>query len=340
MRTAVMGAGSLGIIIGALIAKGGVDVELIDINEENVNALNKKGARIIGPLEVTVPVKACTPEEMHGQYDLVLLLTKQWNNAAALPKLLPHLGADSTVCTLQNGIPEESVAESVGMARTVGGTVGFGAIWREPGVSELASTMEVLRNFAFDIGEMTNRVTPRLEAVARILGHVGKCALIENFTGARWAKLLMNATFSGMSAALGCTFGDVLHNDQAMGYLARIADETVKTAHAHGVRLITMQDYDFNQFELQEPDDLQTRLMPVYQRIWSRHMATKASMLQDLEKGRPCEIDFINGHVCVKGKKKGLPTPVNDHVVKLVKRIETTKQLPNFATNLATFAAI
>jgi 2-dehydropantoate 2-reductase len=335
-----MGAGSLGIIIGALIAKGGVDVELVDINRENVNALNTNGARITGPLEMTVPVKARTPEEMQGQYDLVLLLTKQWNNPTALPELLPHLHATSTVCTLQNGIPEESVAAVVGRERTIGGTVGFGAIWREPGVSELASTVEVLRNYAFDIGEMDNRLTPRLEAVSRVLGHVGNCALIENFTGARWAKLLMNATFSGMSAALGCTFGDVLENEAAMTYLARIADETVKTAHAQGVNLITMQDYDFNQFEMQSPGELQTRLMPVYQRIWSKHVTTKASMLQDLEKGRPCEVDSINGHVCAKGREKGIPTPVNDHVVALVKQVEQTKQLPEFTTNLSTFSAL
>lgn len=338
MRTAIMGAGSLGIIIGALIAKGGTDVDLVDINKENVDSLNKNGARITGPLELTVPVKAYTPEDMRGQYDLVLLLTKQWNNPVALPKLVPHLHANSIVCTLQNGIPEESVAEFVGRERTIGGTVGFGAIWREPGVSELASTVEVLRNFAFDIGEMDNRVTPRLEAVSRILSHVGNCALIENFTGARWAKLLMNATFSGMSAALGCTFGDVLHNDEAMGYLARIADETVKTAHAQGVRLITMQGFDFNFFELQAADDLQTRLMPVYQRIWSKHATTKASMLQDLEKGRPCEVDCINGYVCAKGGEKGISTPINDHVVRLVRQVEQTKQLPTFTANLSTFA--
>jgi 2-dehydropantoate 2-reductase len=276
---------------------------------------------------------------MSGTYDLVLLLTKQWNNAAALPALLPHLHDGSTVCTLQNGIPEESVAAVVGRERTVGGTVGFGAIWREPGVSELASSMDVVKNYAFDIGEMDDRITPRLEKVAAVLGRVGHTALLENFSGARWSKLLMNATFSGMSASLGCPFGDVLHSPEAMKYIARIADETVRTAHACNVRLAVMQDFDFNQFKLESPDDLEKRLLPVYNRIWSRHVATKASMLQDLEKGRPCEISFINGHVCAKGREKGVPTPVNDHVVSLVKAAEAAKAVPTFAVNLPTFAA-
>jgi 2-dehydropantoate 2-reductase len=332
-----MGAGSLGTIIGALITKGGVPVELVDADKANVDALNAKGARITGFMDLTVPVKACTPEHMSGKYDLVLLLTKQWNNPTALPALLPYLHESSTVCTLQNGIPEESVASYVGKERTIGGTVGFGATWRGPGVSELASSQEVVKNFAFDIGEMTNTITTRLEKVAAVLSHVGNTELVENFSGARWSKLLMNTTFSGMSAALNCSFGDVLNNDEAMRALMRIADETVRVAHANGVRLIVMQDFDFNEFRLSAPED-SSRLLPVYRRIWDRHAKTRASMLQDLEKGRPCEIDFINGHVCAKGRDKGVPTPVNDQVVKLVRAAQESKTLTDFKTNLPTFA--
>lgn len=339
MNVAVMGAGSLGIIIGALITRGGLPVDLIDVDRDNVNALNSQGARITGLMELTVPVTAITPDQMRGTYDLVLLLTKQWNNAAALPPLLPHLHATSTVCTLQNGIPEEHVAAIVGRERTIGGTVGFGAIWREPGVSELASTQEVLKKYAFDIGEMTDTITPRLREVGKVLNLVGNTELIENFSGARWAKLLMNATFSGMSVSLGCLFGDVLHNPEAMTYLARIADETVRTAHANKVRMAVMQDFDFNEFIINGPGDFEERLMPVYNRIWSRHVNTKASMLQDLEKGRPCEIDFINGHVCAKGRATGVATPVNDHVVTLVKQAEQAKTVPRFDVNLSTFRA-
>ena len=125
MTMAVMGAGSLGIIVGALLARSGQDVVLIDADEKNVDALNTKGARIAGSLDITVPVRAVVPAQMQGIYDIVILLTKQTYNEAALTALLPHLGPDSTVCTLQNGIPEESVAARVGIERTIGGTVGF-----------------------------------------------------------------------------------------------------------------------------------------------------------------------------------------------------------------------
>jgi 2-dehydropantoate 2-reductase len=339
MKTAIMGAGSLGTIIGAFLAKSGLDVLLIDINKENTDALNKNGARIIGHAELQAPVRACTPGQMEGQYDLVLLLTKQWNNPTALPPLNAHLKAESIVCTLQNGIPEESVGSFVGAERVVGGTVGFGAIWREPGISELATTMEYVRKFAFDIGEISNKITPKLEKVASVLNNVGHTEILENFTGARWSKLLMNTTFSGMSAALGCSFGEVLHNPEAMPHLMRIADETVRAAHASGVTMINMQSFDFNQFALTGQDDAE-RLLPVYRRIWANHTATRASMLQDIEKGRPCEIDYINGHVCATGRARGIATPVNDHVVKLVKQAEKAGKAPDFTTNLATFKNI
>lgn len=339
MRTAIVGSGSLGIIIGALLAKAGQDVELVDIDADNVKALQTKGATVTGSMDLNVPVRSCLPGDMKGVYDLVLLLTKQVNNAAALPELLPHLGPNSTVCTLQNGIPEESVAAIVGQERTIGATVGFGATWQGPGVSALTSTMMALERYAFDIGEMDGAITPRLKAVQSVLGHVGTCTMVDNLSGVRWSKLLMNATFSGMSAACGCDFGTVLDSEQAMHFLSRIADETVKAAHACGVTMAWMQDFDFNQFELTPGRDL-SALMPTYLRIWNQHRKLKASMLQDLEKGRKTEIAFINGHVCTKGQVKGLATPVNDMVVALVQQAEQSGKIPVFAESLRAFASI
>ena len=120
MRAAIIGAGSLGTIIGALMNRGGYPVDLIDSNTEHVQALNRVGARITGEMELLVPVKAYAPEEMSGQYDLVFLLNKQTANDVVLPRLLPFLHDDSIVCTLQNGIPEPRVASYVSAGRTIG----------------------------------------------------------------------------------------------------------------------------------------------------------------------------------------------------------------------------
>jgi 2-dehydropantoate 2-reductase len=333
MRIAVMGAGSIGTVVGALIAKSGQDVVLIDADEPNVAALNAQGATVKGFLDITVPVRAITPAQMEGIYDLVVLTTKQTFNDVALKQILPHLGDSSTVCTLQNGIPEESVATRVGPQRTIGGTVGFGATWLEPGVSMLTSTLPVLEKYAFDIGELDGQLTPRIYAIQKVLSAVGGCTVVPDFMAIRWAKLLMNATFSGMSAALGCTFGDVLENPDAMEVLAHIADETIKVARACGYRLAKMQGIDMESLELKPGDRLDDK-MPLYRAVWGPHVKLKASMLQDLEKGRKTEIAYINGYVCRKGREKNVPTPYNDFAVSLVSAAELRKKVPDFTSNL------
>ena len=337
MRTAILGAGALGIIIGALMTKNGKQVDLIDSYQENVDALNADGARVTGNLELHWPVTALTPQEMKGEYDLILLLTKQTANEMALPRLLPHLHPDSIVCTLQNGIPEDGVAAIIGRERTIGGAVGFGATWLRPGVSELTSTLEAVEKFAFEIGELDGVVRPRLETVKEILSAAGGTTILTNLMGIRWTKLLMNATFSGMSAALGCSFRDVLADEKAMTCIAHIADETIKVCHGKGYRMVEMQGADMEFLALGSKADIAGK-MDFYRKVWGRHN-NKASMLQDLEKGNNTEIDHINGVVCRSGRECGIATPFNDKVVEIVKQAEARRTVTDFG-NLARFDEI
>ncbi|WP_082232761.1 ketopantoate reductase family protein [Halobacillus massiliensis] len=336
MRIAVLGAGSLGIIIGALIKKGGYKVDLIDINSENVEALNQNGARVTGFLEETIPVSAIHPEHLSHTYDLVFLLTKQVYTEDSLTAILPFLHKESIVCTLQNGVPEEKVAALVGSNRTMGGVVGFGATWSGPGVSELTTELHIMKKYAFDVGELDGKPTARVHTVKKILDKVGHCEITTNIQGVKWSKLLMNATFSGMSAALGCTFGDVLNNAVAMKSLANIADETIKVARSHHVELENMQGKDFRTLELQSQEDVKDKL-EFYQEVWGPHANLKASMLQDLEKGRTTEISYINGYIAKKGEQTGIETPFNDLVVQLVKKAEEETKLPVFKENITKF---
>lgn len=326
MRTAVIGAGSIGTIVGALITKNGGDVVLVDSYELNVKVLNTKGATITGAINECIPVKAITPDQMSGIYDLVIMNTKQTTNEEVLTHMLPFLNEKSVVCTLQNGVPEESVANIVGGSRTIGGAVGFGATWMEPGVSKLTSTKKVIDNFAFDIGEINGEITPRIKEVQKVLSMVGCTTVIDNLMGVRWAKVLMNATFSGMSTALGCTFGDVLNNEDGIKCVAHIADETIKVVKACGVSMAKMQGKDFTQLELSSSNDIPSKLS-FYHDVWDQHSLLKASMLQDLEKQRKTEVDYINGFVCKKGREVGIATPYNDMVVAIIKTEEASKNV-------------
>lgn len=330
MRTAILGAGSLGTIIGALIAKSGRQIDLIDSYQENVDALNTNGATVTGFLDLNVPVKALVPGQLQGYYDLIILLTKQTANQAALTEILPYLHQDSVVCTLQNGVPEEAVASIVGKERTSGGAVMFGATWVKPGVSMLTSPFAKVQELAFEIGEIDGVRRPRQQQIKEILGAVGETKIMDNLMGIRWNKVLQNSCFSGMSAALGCTFGDVLASPKAMECLAHIADEVIKVTHAQGYRMVEAFGEDFESLELKTSADIPEK-MAFYHRVWDPHVKLKASMLQDLEKGKKTEIGYINGIVCDKGRQFGVATPFNDKVVELVKEAESRARVNDFS---------
>ncbi len=211
MRIAIYGCGAMGTVLGAYMNLNGQETILIDNYVEHVKAMNEKGARVVRCANLTVPVTAITPDQMAGKYDLVFLITKQTANKEVLTHLLPFLHENSTVCTLQNGVPEPGVAEIIGKERTVGGTILWGATFIEPGISEL--TQDITKQDAlFEIGEMDGKIGDRIKQVARALEKMGPVIITDNLMGARWLKVMFNSCWSGMSAALGCTFGEIIDN--------------------------------------------------------------------------------------------------------------------------------
>ncbi|MFC5592105.1 ketopantoate reductase family protein [Sporosarcina soli] len=331
MKMGIVGVGAIGTVLGTILNSKGIEADLIDGFKENVLAMQKNGTEIRGSIQEKAHGQAYHLDDLTHKYDLLFLLTKQFENEEVLTKLLPHLHPTSMICTLQNGAPEESVAEIIGKERTIGGAVGFGATWIKPGVTELTSKRKALQDFAFEIGEMNGEVTERIQKVNTILQHVGGSEVSNNLRGIRWAKLLMNATFSGMSATLGCTFGEVLDDPRGYWCLAHLADETIKVAHAQGIDLVKMQGVDLEFLELKDstPKEILSKY-PFFKKTWDQHRESKASMLQDLEKGRTTEIDYINGVVSRKGKEYGVATPFNDKIVEIVKAKEKNKEVNTF----------
>lgn len=321
----------MGTVLGAYLTRNGCPVEMIDAYEDHVRQLRKVGATITGCANFTVPVKAFLPPEMEGIYDLVFLLTKQTANDVVLPQLLPHLGSDSIVCTLQNGIPEPYVASYVGQERTVGGTILWGATFQAPGISEL--TQDVSKSdHLYEIGEMNGKVTPRIQAVAEILEKMGPTRVSDNLMGSRWYKLMANACMSGMSAACGSTFGEILDNPVASACLSDLGREVKLCCEADGYRL---GHAGTESLSLEDEAAFQ-RSQALFHSIYDCQPQAKASMLQDLECGRPTEVNMINGFVCEAGRKYGIPTPFNDAIVDIVTRIGK-QELPLSMENLSCF---
>lgn len=324
MRICIMGAGSLGTILDAYLNKGGLPVDLVDANQEHVDALNTKGARVIGKSEFTVPVHALTPDKMEGIYDLVIYMVKQTFNDIALKQLLPHLGPDSVVLTLQNGMPELAVSEYVGKERTIGGMVGWGATWIGPGVSECTSP-ETKREF--NIGELDGAITLRLLEIQKILSLMCHTEVTSNLMGGRWYKLHTNAALSGMSAVCGCTFGELLQDPRAFRCVQLVGNETIQVAYASGVTLDVVAGFDKNPLAFKDEEGLESTREIYLKRLGNSLL--KASMLQDLEKGKRCEVDGIDGVVAKVGRQVGIPTPVTDQVIAIIKGCEDGKYRPS-----------
>ena len=334
MRAAIYGAGSLGTILGAFITKNGGVIDLINRNKAHVAALKENGATVTGTLDFTQKVCALLPEEMSGRYDVIFLMTKQQDNAATVTFLKDYLADDGVIVTLQNGLPEMLIGSIVGEERVLGCTVAWGATMLSPGVCELTSEPDSL---TFSLGSVSGGANPRIPEVKALLEMMGPVEVDENFVGTRWSKLLINAAFSGMSAVLGCTFGETVAKMPQRKVVQAIMKECMDVCEKGGIRIEPVQGKDIVKlFNFRGPVKKAVSLLLLPFAI-KKHKLLKASMLQDIEKGKKTEVDSINGSVCAYGRKVGFPTPFNDKVVEIVHRIESGELVPS-EDNLKLFA--
>lgn len=328
-KIAIYGAGAMGTVLGSLLTLGGLNnVELITRNKAHVQGLNERGARIdcvAEARELTVKVKAKTPDEMSGKYDVVFLMTKQKSNAEILQFLIPFLHEESVVCTTQNGLPEGGIAESIGAHRTYGGVASFGATFEGGGKVQLTSKTDGMR---MQVSGYQND-NSKVELLTKILAYAGRAIDNESFAqttdnllGARWSKLAINAAFSGLSVVTGCTFGEIAKKRKSRKIALGILRECMDVANASGVTLESMQGHDMQKM-LGGRGFFKTKLalflLPIAMR---KHKKLISGMRKDVENGRKCEIDFINGAVCKAGKAVNVATPLCDKVVEIVHGIE------------------
>jgi 2-dehydropantoate 2-reductase len=321
MRAAIYGAGAMGTVLGAYIYSAGKEIDLISRNVSHVQALNEKGAKIVGGAEFTQKVKAITPDQMTGKYDIIFLMTKQRQNAETVAYIARYLTDCGVICTLQNGIPEPSVAEIIGKSRTLGCAVSWGAELVESGCVRLTSKANKM---TFSIG-MIGGYCPLIEEVESFLGCAGFAQVEENFMGARWAKLAVNAAFSSLSAVTGLTFGEIAkrkpYNRLALGIL----NEAFDVAKADGVKIAPIQGYDIVKIYGNHggvKGSIALCLLPL---AMMNHGNIVSGMRRDLLAGRVCDIDFINGVIIQKGRQHGIPTPLCDRVVEVVHSMESGK---------------
>lgn len=295
MQIIVLGAGAIGSLYGAKLAAEN-DVTLIG-RAEHVAAINANGLRIEGLESQLVRVRAATAIEALGPNALVLLTTKVPDSPAAAASLAPLVREDTTILSLQNGLGTEDIVREAlgGRGVVLRGFTQFGGVFKEPGVIEfLARGYTVIEQHE------------RSAEIARVFTAANlDCRVSPDIRRDVWYKLIVNCVVNPITAMMGCEVGGIA-NPQLLPLKRLVIDECVAVAATQGVTFET----DF----VREIDD------------FFRPSHNLTSMLQDLRRGRPTEIDYMNGAVAALGAKHGVPCPVNRALTAIIKAMEAQSQ--------------
>jgi 2-dehydropantoate 2-reductase len=301
MRVAVVGAGGVGSLFGGRLAAAGHEVWLVHRRPEVVEALRRDGLCLEGPeSSERIAVHATTDTREVGQVDLVLILTKSTDTAAAAQSARSLVDARTLVVTLQNGLGNlEQIAAVVGAERTLLGMTYVGAALLGPGRARLTAP-----GMTF-VGEPGGQRTERVDRLARTFSTAGlPTEATDRLWEMVWGKLVINAALNATCALTGASGESALRSPAAYELLGLVAEETAAVAGALGIALPYA--------------DAAARVRQHCRDVGP----SKPSMLQDMERGRPTEIDAINGAVVREGQRVGVPTPFNQALLLLVKARE------------------
>lgn len=305
MKVTIVGAGAMGYMTGALLKEGGEDVCLYSTNKKHIARIRKDGLIIEGiGGERFVSIEATDMVEDIGQTDLIIIFVKSYDIEMAAEAAAKISTQETAVLTLQNGLGNVEVLESVlGSKKILAGTSDAAATIVEPG------RVRHTANGNIYIGETDGQLTERVEKVVGLFKTAGfKAYASDNVMGLIWTKLIFNLAINPLGAILKAKCRKLIDNEPSRVTMKLIVEEALRVAEAKGVRLL-------NEDMLQAAYDLA-----------EKNADSFCSMAQDILKGKKTEIDFISGAVVREGKKIGINTPINQTMTHLVKAIEETQK--------------
>jgi 2-dehydropantoate 2-reductase len=323
-KVAVIGAGAVGGVVAVFLTKAGWDVQVAAKQPEIVDRAALPGFHIFGHKgEAEVRLAAVKDvAELSGPKDIVFLATKAGDALAAAREAAPLLSEGGAIVSLQNGICEYDLAEAVGRDRVIGAVVAWGATMHGPGMIEVTSPGE------FVIGNLDGPLDERLQLVQEMLFAVQPCRITENIIGELYAKLIINACINSLGVIVGLPLGGLLSITRVRYLFMGLIQEMMAVAQAAGIKVERGGGGKLDYYRFVSGDGwlARRRRSLIIRLMGSKYPRVKSSSLQSLERGRPTEIDYLNGYVTRRGRELGVPTPLNDLMVKMVKEIEAGRR--------------
>lgn len=298
MQVAVIGAGAVGCYYGGLLLRAGHDVTFIG-RRTHVDAINAHGLLLdTQSFKGHLPAKAATDTAALTSPDLVLFCVKSADTEEAGRSLAGRLRPETSILSLQNGVDNPQRLLGVTGHPVIPAVVYVG--------SEMAGPGHVRHHGG---GDLAIGASPASETLAQTLDAAGiRTTIADDIETTLWSKLVINCAFNALSAVAGISYGPMLEVEGTRDVVASAVQEAVTVARASGVSM---------------PDDLLERIMKIPAAMPNQMSSTA----QDLARGKPSEIDFLNGYVVRKGAELGIPTPTNHALQVMVKLAERRSEM-------------
>ena len=306
-RVAVMGAGAVGSYFGGMLARAGVSVTLIG-RRDHVKAIRRDKLFLdTVTFQERVAVEASTDPAAVADADVVLFCVKGVDNQAASRSIAPHLAADAIVVILQNGVDNVEAIRAMSGIDALPAVVYIAAALPEPGhVKHLGRGELAIGELTSGAGSSSSSIrSARTEKIAALFSSAGvPCRISDYIEADSWAKFIMNCAGNAVTAIAQCSYAEAAKNPVSRELMSGLIEETVVVARAAGIRLPNVN------------------FMEEGIKSLATFGAATSSTAHDLARGRPTEIDLLNGYVARLGQKLGLATPSNFSVYAMVKLLE------------------
>jgi len=333
-RMLFIGAGAIGSYIGSFLARSGHDVTLVDPWPEQVEAVRRGGISVTGPHDPF----AAKPTALHvhelqrldADFDIAFVAMKAYDTAWATWMALPHLKPEGYVVSAQNCWNDPIVASIAGAERSVGlimSKIGV-ALWKAGEVERGMEKGSGAGHDVFRAGEHDGKISERVTALAEIMSVIDGARPTDNLWGERWSKLCANCMGNPVQAMTGLGSKEIADQARGREITIRIAQESAAVGLKQGYRIPKFNGREAEQWAQAGRPDVYAELDAMLKPKEGAGRNWRASMAQDVIKGRRSEIDFMNGRVVDKGRELGVPTPVSAAVVEIMREIDAGTRKP------------